>query len=451
MRLEPLDVALARATYLEAMSAAQFAGHLARASGVVEVARAVLAAPPPPGPLRATDLLLDGLAIQAIDGYAAGAQVVKEALSLFRSEGMPGEVELRWPWLASRTAVYMWDDEAWNALATRHVRLARESGALTLLPLALNMRMSADTFSGGLAAAASLREELRAATEATDSRLPPYGVLVVTALQGREAEAFGLIEAIEQEVAALYEGLALAAAQWARAALSNSLGRYEAATAAAEQATAHPQNLAFYNWGLVELIEAAVRSGDRERASEALDLLAMRTGASGTDWALGIEARSRALVSEGADADGLYRDAIDRLKRTRIRVDLARAHLLYGEWLRRERRRMDAREQLRTAREMFIAMGVEAFAGRAERELLATGATVRKRTIESRDELTAQEGQIARLARDGLSNVDIGSRLFISPRTVEYHLHKVFTKLDITSRSQLDGVLPAEPTEALAV
>jgi DNA-binding CsgD family transcriptional regulator len=450
-RLEPLDLELARATYLEAMSAAQFAGNLVRGGGVPEVARAALAAPSPQGRERAADLLLDGLAKQGVDGYAAGAPLVKRALNLFRSEGFSGDGELRWPWLASRTAAFMWDDEAWDELATRHVQLARETGALSMLPLALNMRMSAHTFTGGLAAAASLSEELRAATEATGSRLPPYGALVVAAWQGRESEAFELIETTKLEVAALYEGLALVAAHWASAALFNSLGRYEDALAEAEKATEHPEALAFYNFGLVELIEAAARSGAPDRAADALERLAARTRASGTEWALGVEARSRALVAAGEGAESLYQEAIERLQGTLVRVELARAHLVYGEWLRRERRRLDAREQLRIAHEMFDRIGLEAFADRAARELLATGEHARQRTAETREDLTAQEAQIARLAREGLSNSEIGGRLFISPRTVEYHLHKVFSKLDISSRNQLDRALPPEPTAVAVV
>ena len=208
--------------------------------------------------------------------------------------------------------------------------------------------------------------------------------------------------------------------------------------------------MGFFNWSLAELILAAARSGRTDRATDALERLSEMTRASGSDWALGIEARSRALLSEGANADRLYREAIERLGRTRVRVALARAHLQYGEWLRRERRRLDAREQLQTAYEMLTAMGVEAFAQRAERELLATGARARKRSPETRETLTAQEAQVARLARDGLSNLEIGARLFISPRTVEYHLHKVFTKLDISSRQQLGRVLPEQPSAALA-
>jgi ATP/maltotriose-dependent transcriptional regulator MalT len=247
------------------------------------------------------------------------------------------------------------------------------------------------------------------------------------------------------------EALGLTAAYWASAVLYNGLGRYEDAVAGAARASEHPEHLPFFNWSLVELIEAAARCGNIEDAAAALERLSEMTRASGTDWALGIEARSRALLSEGDIADRLYCEAIERLGRTRVRVPLARAHLLYGEWLRRERRRVDARQRLRTAQGMLAAMGVEGFAQRAERELLATGERARKRSIETREDLTAQEAQIARLARDGLSNPEIGARLFISPRTVEYHLHKVFTKLNISSRNQLDHGLPEEPSVALTV
>ena len=273
---------------------------------------------------------------------------------------------------------------------------------------------------------------------------------MLSAWRGREAEAFELIGQSVREVVPRGEALGLAAAQWASALVYNGLGRYEDALAAAEQACEHPEDLGFFNWSLAELILAAARSGRIDRATDALERLSEMTRASGSDWALGIEARSRALLSEGANADRLYREAIERLGRTRVRVALARAHLQYGEWLRRERRRLDAREQLQTAYEMLTAMGVEAFAQRAERELLATGARARKRSPETRETLTAQEAQVARLARDGLSNLEIAARLIISPRTVEYHLHKVFTKLDISSRHQLGRVLPEQPSAALA-
>jgi ATP/maltotriose-dependent transcriptional regulator MalT len=333
-------------------------------------------------------------------------------------------------------------------LTARHLKLARDAGALTVLPLALNIRVAADTFAGELAVAASLVEELRTVTEATGAHFPPYGPLLIAAWRGREAEALALIEATIKEVMGRGEGLGLAAAEWASAVLYNGLGRYEDALAAAGRASEHPGDLTFFNWGLVELILAAVRSGKPERARNGLERLSEMTRASGTDWALGIEARSRALLSEGQHAERLNREAIERLGRTRVRVELARAHLQYGEWLRRERRRIDAREQLRTAHEMFAAMGVEAFAQRSASELLATGEKARRRTFETRDALTAQERQIAQLARDGLSNPEIGARLFLSPRTVEWHLRKVFPKLGITSRKGLYDALPSQAREA---
>jgi DNA-binding CsgD family transcriptional regulator len=301
---------------------------------------------------------------------------------------------------------------------------------------------------GELAAAASLIEEVEAIAEATGSQLAPYGALGLAAWRGREAKGFELIEAVIKEVTPRGEGVGLTASRWASAQLFNSLGRYEDALAAAQQACEHPEELLFATWGLVELIEAAARTERIALATDVLQRLSDATRASGTDWALGIEARSRALLSEGDAAERFYREAIDRLGRTRVRVALARAHLIYGEWLRRERRRTDAREQLRAAHEMFAAMGAEGFADRAERELLAAGGTARKRKVETGGQLTAQEDQVARLAHDGLANSEIGARLFISSHTVQYHLHKVFTKLGITSRTQLKGVLPTESNVA---
>jgi DNA-binding CsgD family transcriptional regulator len=292
---------------------------------------------------------------------------------------------------------------------------------------------------------------LAAVTEATGTHLAPYGALSLAAVQGRQAEARELIEAAVNEFMPRGEGIGLTITRWATAVLHNGAGRYEEALAAAEQVGETPQELLFANWALPELIEAAARSGQPERGADALDRLSEATRASGTDWGLGIEARSRALLSAGETAEGLYREAIDRLGATRIRVALARAHLVYGEWLRRERRRLDAREQLRTAHGMLTAMGVDGFAERARRELAATGETARKRTVKTSTPLTAQEAQIARLARNGLSNAEIGTRLFISPRTVEYHLRKVFAKLDITSRNELELVLASDPNAHQAV
>jgi DNA-binding CsgD family transcriptional regulator len=331
-------------------------------------------------------------------------------------------------------------------LSDQWARLARESGALSELPLALFSRVYTFLMTGELAAAASTVKEMQTVIEATGSRLAPYGALGLAALRGSQAEASALIEATLRDASARGEGLGISAAGWASAVLGNGLGRYQEALTAAQGASGHHFELGFANWALAELIEAAARSGRSETAAGAYRRLAEMTGASGTDWATGVEARSHALVSEGEQAERLYRESITRLDCTRVRVELARARLLYGEWLRRQRRRSDAREQLRTAHGMLEAMGLEAFAERARRELQATGEIARKRTVITRDEeLTAQEAQIARLAREGLSNPEIGARLFLSPRTVQYHLSKVFTKLGISSRGQLEHILPGGP------
>jgi DNA-binding CsgD family transcriptional regulator len=374
--------------------------------------------------------------------------MVKRALNAFRSEDLSNEEGLHWMWLACRTAIDVWDYETWDVLSTRLVALARDTGALAALQIALGLRMGFNLYAGDLAAVASLSEEQEAVTAATGSQLAPYGALLLVAWRGREAGASEVFEASMRQVASRGEGIGLTATQWTTAVFYNGLGRYGDALAAAQQASERPEDLNFSNVSLVELIEAAARIGNADRAAEALQRLTQTTRPSATDWALGIEARSRALLSEGEAAERLYREAIERLGRARLRVELARAHLLYGEWLRRENRRLDAREPLRTAHGMLTAMGIDAFAERAARELLATGETARKRIPETSSQLTAQEAQIARLAREGLSNPEIGARLFISPRTVQYHLRKVFTKLNISSRNQLDRALPGGPTAA---
>jgi DNA-binding CsgD family transcriptional regulator len=374
--------------------------------------------------------------------------MLRRALATF-GDDMSAEEELRWLWLASVAAMRVWDVDAWEALSARHVRLARGVGALSELPLALNSRTCMLLFAGDLTAAASLAGEAQAVNEATGSNLAPYGALGLAALRGDEAGTLALLEATKEDVTRRGEGAGITFAEWANAVLDNGLGRYPDALAAARRATSYEPDLGSMIWPLVELIEAAARSGVTETAADACERLAVMTDASGTDWALGLQARSQALLSEGEQAERLYREALARLGRTRLRTDLARAHLLYGEWLRRERRRSDAREQLRTAHGMLEGIGAEAFAERARRELRATGGTVHKRTVATRHEdLTAQEAQVARLARDGLSNPEIGTRLFISAHTVQYYLRKVFAKLGITSRSQLDRVLPGIPASA---
>ncbi len=445
-RLEQIDPGLSRATYLDALDAGMFAGRLAGpGGGILEIARAAGAAPPPPQAPRAPDLLLDGLAAHYNDGYAAGVPMLRRALATL-GDGMSAEEELRWLWPAFVAAVRVWDYDFWDVLSARHVQLARETGALSELPLALTSRAYVLLFAGELTSAASLIHEVQAVKEATGSGLAPYGALGLAALQGEEAGALAVIDATMEDVTRRGEGVGITFAEWANAVLNNGLGRYHEAAAAAQRACSYDDDLGSLLWPTVELIEAAARTGMTEASASALDRLEEVTSASDTDWGLGIRARSLALLSEGETAERLYRESIARLSKTRLRVDLARAHLLYGEWLRRDRRPSEAREQLRTAHGMLEAMGVAAFAERARRELRAAGGTVRKRTAAARhEELTAQEAQIARLARDGLSNPEIGTRLFISARTVQYHLRKVFTKLGITSRSQLDSVLPRGP------
>ena len=438
--LETHEPALSRDTYLEALGAALFAGRLAGDVGVLHVAEAARGAPA--SSARPSDLLLDGLAVVITEGYAAGAPLLKRAVSAFRSEDMPALDAVRWLCHATHAANDLWDDGSWEQLCTRHTQLARQVGALTQLPIALSARIRLHLFAGELALAASLVEEVTAVTEATGSRVPPYGALALAAWQGREAEASERIRSARAELGSRGEGMGLTLVEHATAVLYNGLGRYQEACEAAQRGAAHPQELAFSNWSLVELVEAAVRNDQPELARGALQRLAQTTRPSGTDWARGVEARSRALVSDAQAAEGFYREAIDHLGRTHVRVELARAHLLYGEWLRREGRRLEAREQLRITHDMFTAMGMEAFAERAERDLLATGEHVRRRIVENRDDLTPQETQIAGLARDGLSNPEIGTRLFISARTVEWHLGNVFTKLAIRSRKQLRGALP---------
>jgi DNA-binding CsgD family transcriptional regulator len=449
-RLESLDAGLARETYLEALAAAIFSGRLSSGAGVLEVAEAARSAPRAPEPPRTIDLLLDGLATRFTDGFAAGVPALRRALEAVSEDDGHTEDEIRWLWLSCRIAPDLWEDQTWHELATRQLGLARDAGALTVLPLAATYRAGVHVHAGEFAAAAALVEEADAITEATGNAPLGYTSLVLAAWRGQEAQALELIEASREDATERGEGRAITLAEYATAVLDNGLGRYQGALAAAKRASEH-DDLGLYGWALIELVEAAARSRDPELAADALERLSKRTGLSGTDWALGIEARSRALLEKGRGAEDLYLEATERLGRCRIKVHLARAQLLYGEWLRRENRRIDARETLRTAYEMFSTMGAEAFAERAARELLATGERARKRTADTRGQLTAQETQIAELAREGHSNPEIGAQLFISPRTVEYHLHKVFTKLEIGSRNELQRVLPSEAAEAQPV
>jgi DNA-binding CsgD family transcriptional regulator len=441
-RLESIDPDLSRDTYLDALVAAIFAGPLAGpGADVLDVARAAIEAPPPHRPAGIADALLDGTAAGLHKGYAAGVPILREALAAYGT-GMTVEEELRWLWLACITAMRVWDDERLDRLSTRYLTLARKTGALSELPLAIVARVYMLSFSGDLAGAEVLCDELAAVTEATGGSLAPYSPMGLAALRGDEIQAEALIDVTLKGAVHRGEGTGIVFAECARATLNNGLGHYEKAMAAGLRATAYDRDLAELCWSLVELIEAAARCGMADAAHAALDRLGEMADSSGTDWVLGVRARSLALMRDGQEAEQLYLEAITLLDKTRMRVDLARARLLYGEWLRRQRRRSDAREQLSMAYEMFQAMGLHGFAARADGELQATGRTARKRTagIEDR-ELTAQETQIARLARDGLSNPEIGARLFISAHTVQYHLRKVFAKLGISSRTQLDRVL----------
>ena len=437
-RLEQVDERLARETYLEALTAVLFPAHLAPGGRVLETARAARAAPPSSQPSSGSDLLLDGLALLITEGYAAGSPTLKRAVNAFRGEDTSGGEGRRWLWLASRVAAFLWDDEAWDVLSARFVQLARDAGALSVLPLALTTRTGMHLFAGRLAMAASLVDEVAAVNEATGSNLAAYAALTLAAFEGHATEASQLIETATNEVVRRGEGQGLTFIHWAAAVLHNGSGRYEEALASAQRSAEDPLEVRLGTWGLVELIEAAARTGEAELAVDALGRLSETTMATGTDWARGVEARSRALLTEGEAAEALYREAIERLGRTRVRVELARGHLLYGEWLRRERRRLDAREQLRTAHALFMEFGMEAFAERARVELEATGEHARKRTVETRDDLTPQEAQISRLAAQGATNQEIAAQLFISPSTVDYHLRKAFRKLGVKSRHQLE-------------
>jgi DNA-binding CsgD family transcriptional regulator len=440
-RLEPLDAGLARETYLDALSAAMFAAHLSSAGGsAIEVAQVARKAPPPPHSPRAPDLLLDGLTALFDEGYASSARTLVRAVSHFGQDMTPAD-ELRWLWMASSCALHLWDDERWGTLTDRHVRLAREAGALSELPLALNGRTFPLLFAGELTAAAVLTEELHVAMEATGISLTRYAALGLAAMRGDEAATLALAREGEEGIARRGEGIGLSVTEWASAVLYNGLGRYDEAAAAARPASERPHDLGTSNWALVELIEAASRCGADDIAADAHRRLRAMTQVVGSDWALGIEARSRALVANDANPEPHYQAAIARLSRTRLRCELARAHLLYGEWLGREQRRVDASAQLRTAYTMLTQMDVVGFADRARRALLATGTSIRRSAPAPKGGLTAQERQIARLVCDGLSNPEIAARLFISPRTVKYHLHKVFSKLGITSRRELEAAL----------
>jgi DNA-binding NarL/FixJ family response regulator len=450
-RLERIDPELARETYLDAWGAALFAGRLASAGSLVEVSRAARSAPRPTRPVRPSDLLLDGLATFVTEGPAAAAPMLRRATAAFADEGSdeasPAHENFRWGWMTTIPPNILWDEDSWHAISARHLKEARNTGALARLPIDLADWGIFCAWCGDFGAAAVAIAEADAITKATGSHLAPYAQLLLAALRG-QPDASLLVESTIREARTSGQGLGVQWAEWASAILFNGLGRYDRALASAQRAAEGPPHHVS-PWALTELIEAAVHTARPDLAAGALARMMAATTPCSSDWGRGIRARCRALLSEGDSAERLHHEAIERLARTRRRPEFARAHLLYGEWLRRGKRRVEAREHLHAAHDMFTAIGMEAFAQRARGELLATGEKVRKRTIATRDELTAQERQIAELARDGVSNPEIAARLFLSRRTVEWHLRNVFSKLGIGSRQDLAQALPSSDSHLI--
>jgi DNA-binding CsgD family transcriptional regulator/tetratricopeptide (TPR) repeat protein len=435
-RLEPLDPELARETYLEALGGAM-ASDVQIVGGPPAVAAAARAGPPGRVPPRTADVLLDAFAIRLTDGFAAAAPTLARALERLLALDTSKEGAGRWLSLSSVrdsniVALEMWDDAAVHLLAARPVQVARDTGALGHLLFALSFLARSHVLAGELTTAALMIDEARLIAEATGNPALVNAPMILAAWRGHEAQASELIEASSEE--ATRRGWT--SNNYARSLLYNGLGRHEEARDAAWKAM-QPDPIGYGSQLVTELTEAASKTGDRALLEFALESLSERTRVISSPWASGIEARVRALLSEGEVAENLYRQSIAHLSATRVRLELARTHLLFGEWLRRERRRLDAREQLRRALEAFTGMGAEAFARRAERELLATGEHARKRTVDTPDQLTPQEVQISRLVTEGHTNREIAAQLFISPSTVEYHLRKVFRKLGVKSRTQL--------------
>ena len=445
-RLEALDAGLARDTYLDALAATLFAGRLAVGADARQVAQAARTAPASAEP-RKRDVLLDGLVLLHTDGYRAAVPTSRRAVQAFCDEDLSIDEALRFSWLAASTAVGLWDDVAWDVLTQRHLDFARQSGALGALPLALTSRVMTELFLGRFSKAAALVTELRALMDVTggEAALAPYGEVSLVAAQGHEDTAAPVIDQCLADVTARGEGVGINVTQWARAVLYNGLGRYGEALSAARASAEDWIQPGPPKWALAELVEAAVYARDLVTARAAMDRLSDLTEASGTEWALGLRASRRALLADGGEADALHREAIERLGATTVRLELARARLLYGEFLRRGARRVDARTQLRAAHEAFTDMGSDAFAARAGRELLATGETARKRTVDTSEQLTPQEAAIADLAAEGKTNAEIGAALYISPRTVEWHLRKVYGKLHVTTRRELRSARRTSP------
>jgi DNA-binding CsgD family transcriptional regulator len=433
--LEPIDLALARRAYLTAWGATVTAGHLGEPGLLLDICLAVRALPPLPAEPHPLELLLDGIALVVTDGRAAAAPVLQRASAAIA--GMSLADVIRWGWLSNAGNATTWDFDQYGAVFKRQAQIVRDAGALAELPQHLTGAAWYEAFAGNLEGARLIVAEIDSVSAATGTPLPQFAALRLRSLQGSAADTLPLIEATMEQAATYGQGIAATTANWAAAVLYNGLARYDEAASAAAQVVAHALDPFMSNFALPELVEAATRRGDTGAAVAAFERLTDATRPAGTDWAAGIEARCRALLAAGDEADEGYREATERFGRTKLRTELARTHLLYGEWLRREGRRADARHQLRSGYDLFAEMGMEAFADRARRELAATGETVHARSPASRLELTAQEEQIARLARDGRSNRDIAGTLYLSTRTIEWHLRKVYVKLGISSRSQL--------------
>ena len=436
-RLEQVDADLAKETYLDALVAALFSGRLAAEASAQVVAKAARSALVADSSARPQDRLLDGLTLLITDGYKSGTSVLKEAVAAFRADDITAEERLRWSWLAGGTAALIWDYDDWDVLTGQQEQLAREVGALSVLPMTLSTQAGIRLIAGEMAEAAFLVDQVQIVTDASDNTRLPNAAFTLAAFRGDEPEARRLIDATTEDSLARGEGLAITVALWAKAVLCNGRGHYEEALDAARDAISDPNNLWFWGWAAVELIEAASRTGNAAQASPVLERLAESTDASGSDWALATQARCRALLSEGKRAESLYQEALERLLPTRMGFEVARARLLYGEWLRRQQRQKDARDQLRRARDDFEGFGMSGFADRAGSELQATGERARKRTVETGLDLTPQELRISELASRGDTNQDIAGQLFVSNATVEYHLSKVYRKLGIRSRTQL--------------
>jgi DNA-binding CsgD family transcriptional regulator len=428
-----------REVYLDAVSAGLWVGRFADKTPIAAIAREAKTAPAGCG--RPIDLLLDGFATLIADGLTVGTPIVKLAIKAFRDIPAPDTEAQRWTWLAIHAARDVWDHESADLISAIHVQRARQSGSLNSLPNALISRAGIHLYQGEFDRAEMVIDEISAVSAATGQSVPPYSAIGLAACRGDERAFTSLAPSALESATKRGDGLGFALIKYSGAVLYNSTGEYRKALLEAEAGAAYPHDLCYSNWALRELIEAASRTGELPRARTAFERLSESTRASGTAWALGVQARSHALISDDRAAEDSYREAIEHFAQTPLLFELARAHLIFGEWLRRAGRRVDARIQLRTAHDMFTSFGARAFAERTRRELAATGETVRKRSEPGHDELTAQEAQIARMAAAGQTNPEIGAELFISSRTVEWHLAKVYLKLGIGSRRELAQAL----------